>query len=60
MAAEPFRYLAPVTLARFRAERARAAGQASPALWGSLGCLVTLDKHGREHFARMARRRWGQ
>ncbi len=53
-------YPGPVALARLRAERARDAGQASPALWGSLGGLVTLDRHGREHYRRMALRRWSR
>jgi hypothetical protein len=58
MTAEPFRYPDPHELARVRAERARGAGQASPALWGSLGGLTTLARHGRDHFRRLAARRW--
>ncbi len=58
--AEPFSYPLPVELARKRADRARGAGQESPALWGSLGGLTTLQRYGREHFARMARRRWSR
>jgi hypothetical protein len=62
MAAEGggYAYPPPHELARLRAERARGAGQANPALWGTVGGLVTLDRNGREHFAKMARRRWGR
>lgn len=53
-----FAYPHPVTLARTRAEKARDDGRPSRSLWGSVGGLVTLDRHGRDHFVRMARRRW--
>lgn len=59
MAAEGggFAYPLPHELARLRAERARGAGQSCPALWGSVGGLTTLQRHGPEHYARLARRR---
>ena len=60
MAAERFCYPQPVELARGRAEKAREAGQATAALWGSVGGLLMLERHGREHFRRLARRRWGR
>ena len=53
-----FAYPPPLELARGRAERAQRAGQPSAALWGAVGGRLVLQRHGREHFARMARRRW--
>ncbi len=52
---EPYAYPTPVELARLRAER-----EATPAAYGGLGGLVTLGRHGPEHFRRMARKRWGR
>lgn len=49
---EPFRYPTPAELARKRAE---ASGDARD--WALLGGLTTLERHGRKHYASMARRR---
>ena len=53
-----FAYPPPHVLARGRAERAQKAGQPSAALWGSVGGMATLQRHGREHFRRLALKRW--
>ena len=53
-------YPTPIQLARLRAERAQRAGQASPVLWGSVGGLTTLGRHGAGHYRKLAARRWGR
>lgn len=63
---QPYLYPHPLTLARNRAEAERdrladaVAYSSMCATWGQLGGLTTFYRYGREHYRRMAQRRWGR